>query len=175
MKTKNKRETNKLQKQKPSVDRQAIKEGKTMKTINNVQKTTLKSAAAIASFILISLTVSAQDFLKEIATNTSFGEIAMAMVYNSENDGEILIGSNTYSATWLNNFIKELNESSLNLEQWMVEIPSYRKNSNQKTNDQKEKLEIESLITKESKLQRTAELFDEATEPELKLEAWMIN
>jgi hypothetical protein len=37
-----------------------------MKTKNNVQKTILRSAAVIVSFVLISFTVSAQDFWKRL-------------------------------------------------------------------------------------------------------------
>jgi len=51
-----------------------------MKTKNNVQKTILRSVAVIISFVLISFTVSAQDFWKKLIINSSFNEIAVAMI-----------------------------------------------------------------------------------------------
>ena len=50
-----------------------------MKTKNNVQKTVLRTAAVIVSFVLISFTVAAQDFWKTVLTNSSFNQIALAM------------------------------------------------------------------------------------------------
>ncbi len=47
---------------------------------NNVQKTVLRSAAVVVSFILISITVSGQDFWRKLLQTSHFDEIAMAMV-----------------------------------------------------------------------------------------------
>jgi hypothetical protein len=54
-----------------------------MKTKNNVQKTILRSAAVIISFVLVSYTVSAQEFWKKLIENSSFNEIAIAMIVDS--------------------------------------------------------------------------------------------
>ena len=54
-----------------------------MKTKNNVKKTILRSAAVIISFVLVSYTVSAQEFWKKLIENSSFNEIAIAMIVDS--------------------------------------------------------------------------------------------
>jgi len=55
-----------------------------MKTKNNVQKTILRSLAVVLSFVLISFTVNAQDFWKKLLENSSFNEIALAMVEKTD-------------------------------------------------------------------------------------------
>ena len=56
-----------------------------MKTRTNFQKAAIRSAAVVISFVLISITVSAQEFWKKLLINSSFNEIAIAMV---ETDAE---------------------------------------------------------------------------------------
>ncbi|WP_299584754.1 hypothetical protein, partial [uncultured Sunxiuqinia sp.] len=47
---------------------------------NQSEKVLLRSAAVIISFVLISFTVSAQGFWKQLLTNNSFGQVALLMV-----------------------------------------------------------------------------------------------
>ena len=56
-----------------------------MKTKNKIQKTVLKSLAVIAGFVMISLTVSAQDLWKSLIESETAKEIALAII---ENDSE---------------------------------------------------------------------------------------
>ena len=55
-----------------------------MKTKNNVQKTILRSGAVIISFVLITFTVSAQEFWKKLIELSSFNDIAIAMIETSD-------------------------------------------------------------------------------------------
>jgi hypothetical protein len=113
-----------------------------MKTKNNVQKTVLRSAAVVASFVLISFTVAAQDFWKTVLTNSSFNQIALAMVEtpkkadvpasSSNANHAINIYENEYDSkmaveNWMtsNNYFKPIviqqvdKESNLQVEEWM--------------------------------------------------------
>ena len=108
-----------------------------MKTKNNVQKTILRSFAVLLSFVLISLTVSAQDFWKKLLTNSSFNEIALAMVKTTETnktlatknltEGETNINrvkdekmdEGTYSWDSILNTMDE-SDNPLKIEAWMI-------------------------------------------------------
>lgn len=57
-----------------------MKTGKAMKTKANFRKAAIRSGAVIVSFVLVSITVSAQGFWKKLLTNSSFNEIAIAMI-----------------------------------------------------------------------------------------------
>ena len=92
---------------------------------NQIQKVLLRSAAVIISFVLISFTVSAQGFWKQILTNNSFGEIAMLMVQESEADytadarnAHSELPANAESATF---FMEPAAEEALELESWMTD------------------------------------------------------
>ncbi len=87
-----------------------------MKTKNNVQKTVLRTGAVVVSFVLISFTVAAQDFWKTLLTNSSFNQIALAMVETSKKPDIKATEIKTSTA----NFIYE-NEYDANLvvEDWM--------------------------------------------------------
>ena len=115
-----------------------------MKTKNNVQKTILRSAAVVTSFVLISFTVTAQDFWKTVLANSSFNEIAMAMaetskkskvpapasennsanyVYENEYDGKLVVedwmtDNNYFGTTFIPQVEKEY---SLAVEDWMLD------------------------------------------------------
>ena len=98
-----------------------------MKTTNNVQKAILRSGAVVISFVLISFTVSAQEFWKKLLTNSSFNEIALAMVETSneietteptENFNFILLESNfncVGCATKFFNFVHQAQNLSFKL------------------------------------------------------------
>ncbi len=87
-----------------------------MKTKNNVQKAILRSAAVIVSFVLISYTVSAQEFWKKLLTNSSFNEIAIAMVDNS---GKTKSNAHSESVTVVDFEVET--EPALVLENWMTD------------------------------------------------------
>ena len=93
-----------------------MKTNKAMKTKNNVQKTVLRTGAVIVSFVLISFTVAAQDFWKTLLTNSSFNQIALAMVETSKKSDVKATETKAANA----NYIYE-NEYDANLyvEDWM--------------------------------------------------------
>ncbi|NQU86180.1 MAG: hypothetical protein HQ541_10510 [Mariniphaga sp.] len=144
-----------------------------MKTTNNIQKTTLRSAAVIASFILISLTVSAQDFWRDLITNNSFGEIAEVMVYASMYNNGVVVELDATSKAWFDEYVEEVNEENLEIENWMIDA-SFSDASIFYEEAQENSLEIESWMMKQQDQENTEILFSELSEPELKLEAWMI-
>ena len=86
-----------------------------MKTKNNVQKTILRSVAVIVSFVLISFTVSAQDFWKKLLENSSFNEIALAMVETSKETSN----AESTSADFNLNLLENELEPTLEMEDWM--------------------------------------------------------
>jgi hypothetical protein len=135
-----------------------------MKTKNNVQKTILRSAAVIVSFVLITFTVSAQDFWKKLLTNSSFNEIALAMAETSKKPNLPAKAESNVS----DNFIWNTSEESLELENWMTNnhyfyIPVYYFNEVLENN-----LSLEDWMLNEA-------LFNVNNEKEeaLKLESWM--
>ena len=109
--------TENKQKTKTAPERFSGKTEKAMKTKNNVQKAILRTGAVIISFVLISFTVSAQEFWKRIITNSSFNEIAVAMIETKEEaklpeKPDVLASEGAY--------IKSIYEPELTLENWMI-------------------------------------------------------
>ena len=85
-----------------------------MKTKNNVQKAVLRSMAVIISFVLISFTVNAQEFWKMLLSNSSFNEIAIAMVDTPEDTNAP--EPSAFSAE----FMSIESDNELVLENWMT-------------------------------------------------------
>jgi len=137
-----------------------------MKTKNNVQKTILRSVAVVVSFVLISFTVSAQDFWKKLLTNSSFNEIALAMVETSKkpeakNDSEAKTApafifnperektlaieewmTNENYFGFSNNFVKSYPENKFNVEEWMLNENLFEVNA-----DAEDELKLEDWMT----------------------------
>jgi hypothetical protein len=136
-----------------------------MKTKNNVQKTVLRSAAVVASFVLISLTVTAQEFWKAVLTNSSFNQIALAMVETSKktNAPASATGNSSNSTFYVTDY-----DSKLEIENWMTDNNSYRADFIQQV-AKDENLQVENWMLGD-------QIFVVATETEdpLTLENWMI-
>jgi len=93
-----------------------------MKTIDKVQKTILRIAAVVLSFVLLSYTVSAQvraqGFWKRFLANSSFGHLASVLVETDAAAPEVLslYADTTADADWEleawmmdeNHFVEEL-------------------------------------------------------------------
>ena len=111
-----------------------------MKTKNNVQKTILRSIAVVVSFVLISFTVSAQDFWKKLLENSSFNEIALAMVETSPEKPD------SDSKAENLNYAYQENESepTLEIEDWMLDEELFQVNENVEL-----PLEVEPWMTSE--------------------------
>ncbi len=139
---------------------------KAMKTKNNVQKTVLRSGAVIISFVLISFTVSAQDFWMKLLTNSSFNEIAIAMVETSKSKELPANPSKNYSD--LNN--SYIYEPVLKLENWMTSENYFNHSASFFANEADSPLEFENWMISESKF----DVQKNQVQP-LELEAWMIS
>jgi len=138
-----------------------------MKTKNNVQKAVLRTAAVIVSFVLISFTVSAQDFWKRLLINSSFNEIAIAMI---ETTGETELPENTNSGNTADFYFDAVYEPHLELENWMISDTYFSG------------IEIYSGIETESMLQLQDWMLNESnfnvnheSDNSLELEDWMIS
>ena len=134
-----------------------------MKTKNNVQKAILRSAAVVVSFVLISFTVSGQDFWKRLIENSSFNDIALAMV---EAPGEAELAAapaESLKAMYLENET----EAQMEVENWMTDFYTFDVWSQFQVELDSE-LSIEDWMMDEDVFQAVSE-----TEEELELEAWM--
>lgn len=72
---------------------------KAMKTKSDFRKAALRLAAVVVSIVLISITVSAQEFWEKLLTHSSFNEIANAMVETSKKDSASVL-SEQESTNW---------------------------------------------------------------------------
>ncbi|MBV5315518.1 MAG: hypothetical protein JZU47_19615 [Prolixibacteraceae bacterium] len=135
-----------------------------MKTTNNAQKTVngqmkmmvLRGAAVIISLVLISWTVSAQDFWKELLTNNTYGKIAMLMI---EQDNETKSADAAIEAIEAELTIRA-NHST---EALVLEVEAEKE------------LEIESWMTDESNFSASTNFFAVEAEEALIREDWMTN
>ena len=134
------------------------------KAKNNVQKTILRTAAVVVSFVLISFTVAAQDFWKTVLANSSFNEIALAMVDSSKKSKAQGTTSETNRASYI---YENEYDASLVLEDWMTDNDYFKPTAIQH-------------VEKENVLQTEEWMFDESlfniaddTDGQLKVEAWM--
>ena len=136
-----------------------------MKTKNNVQKTILRMVAVIVSFVLISFTVSAHDFWKRLLTNSSFNEIALAMVEAPTETNDAINSSAGNSLFYI---LNEVNDPALDLENWMTVEYYFGNTSIQIIEENDEQLELEDWMF-------NADLFGSGMEAELSLELedWM--
>ncbi len=137
-----------------------------MKTKNNVQKTVLRSAAVVVSFVLISLTVTAQEFWKTVLTNSSFNQIALAMVETSKKSN---VPAPTAESNANTIFYENDYDAKLNVEDWMTDNNSFRAVAVQPA-AKDENLQVEDWMLSENIFAVTSE-----TESPLTVENWMIN
>ena len=135
-----------------------------MKTKNNVQKTILRSVAVVVSFVLISFTVSGQDFWKELLANSSFNKIALAMVGTSNETSD----SKSTTANFNLILLENETEPALEMEDWMHDDNYFGIAEIQITEESEIGLEIEEWMLDENLFQ-----VKENAESPLELETWM--
>ncbi len=169
-----------------------------MKTKNNVQKAVKKSLAIFASLVLISFTVSAQDFWKSILKNVTLNEMAVIMVA-SNNVSNSVSENKTTDINAFAPYLTAEKEEELSLEDWMTNeklfaIPATKDETNLSDETintfamitsaqvKEEKLEPESWMMDNSKFDvknsnsaLTNYTITENEEQELGIEAWMVN
>jgi hypothetical protein len=135
-----------------------------MKTKNNVQKTVLRSAAVIVSFVLISFTVAAQGFWKTVLTNSSFNQIALAMVETSDKSDNGFSESETSGVIY---FIEQDFDDTFVVEDWMLQNKNFSASLTLQPETEKD-LQLEDWMMNEN-------LFSgvEDSESPLALESWM--
>jgi hypothetical protein len=136
-----------------------------MKTTNNVQKAILKSLAVVVSFVLISFTVSAQGFWTSILENTSFSEIALAMVETNS--------KTNHSTANFTELLETEAEEALVIEDWMVNEANFTSvfSIEEETENP---LEMEEWMSNENYFTGTTLSLEIETEEALELENWMM-
>ena len=135
-----------------------------MKTKNNVQKTVLRSLAVVVSFVLISFTVTAQDFWKAVLANSSFNEIAMAMAETSKKSKAPAPVTENNSVNYI--FENEY-DGKLALEYWMTDNNNFEATPIPKV-ERDVTIEVEDWMLDENLYSAAQE-----TDDELKVEDWM--
>ncbi|QGY44342.1 hypothetical protein GM418_11945 [Maribellus comscasis] len=139
-----------------------------MKTKSNVQKAILRSGAVIISFVLISFTVSAQEFWRKLLTHSSFNEIAIAMIETTDNKADVPVKAGERS-----NFqfyaVQEF-DNDLNLESWMTTDFYFNLVFFKNEAEVESALELEDWMINEN-------LFspEKVNDEPMELEAWMIS
>ncbi len=131
---------------------------------NNVQKAVLRSAAVVVSFILISFTVSGQDFWKKLLFNSGFNKIALATV---EPVGKT---SDPKPVTKIFNFdlLETAVEPTLEVEDWMLDDNYFGVPELRATKANEAALKVEYWMLDDNNFSVT-----EIDESPLQLEAWM--
>lgn len=170
----------------------SLSENNVRKTENSLQNVILKSLAVVISFVLISITVNAQSFWRTVLENSSFNEIAIALVETSaptetpteasvfatylevaeeELEMEEWMLNETHFATFIN--LEEANDKPLNMESWMTNENHFNFYSALLNSETEEFMELENWMTNENSFGTFINI-EEATELPLKLESWMI-
>jgi len=158
-----------------------------MKTRNNktgnkeskMKTAFLKGGAIIISFILISFTVSAQDFWKQLLTESSLSNVAMIMVGNSGKIAPATVSTSsskvnfTENKTFSHQFGYE-SDKPLNLESWMTNTKYFGESGYSVSEAADANLELEEWMVN-NKYFRTEPCIVAEKDPELKLEKWMVD
>ncbi|NQU85904.1 MAG: hypothetical protein HQ541_09105 [Mariniphaga sp.] len=134
-----------------------------MKTKNNVQKTFLRTIAVIVSFVLLSLTVTAQGYWKQLLINNSFNHIASALIDNQSDS------ISEEAGVELADYFYNEEENSLQLESWMSDS-NFSNFWVSSTDLSESSLEIEDWM-----LNSNLTYAENTVEESLELEPWMIN
>lgn len=156
-----------------------------MKTRNNntgnkeskMKTAFLKGGAIIISFVLISFTVSAQDFWKQLLTESSLSNVAMIMVGNTGRINPATTSAQSLHVNFtedkpFNHKIEHESDKPLNLESWMTK---YFEESVYSVNEATDaNLELEDWMIN-NKYFRTEPRINTEKDSELKLENWMVS
>ena len=134
---------------------------------NNVQKAFLRSLAVIISFILISYTVSAQEFWKKFLTNSSFNEIAIAMTKAPAEKTASGISTKMNSTRF---YLEQVTEPNMELEKWMTNANTFSIFSLNLENEVEIPLAIENWMIDAANFENS-----NVNEERLGLESWMIS
>ncbi len=160
-----------------------------MKTTNNAQKTengqvktmVLRGVAVIFSLVLISWTVSAQDFWKELLTNNTYGKMAILMIEQTnetKNADAAIDAIHAELAIQANHSTEALvlvneTESNLEIEAWMTDETYFASRTSANAIEAEDALDIENWMVQDTFFNSDKVLADR--EFEMEIEAWMMN
>jgi hypothetical protein len=142
-----------------------------MKTKNNVQKTILRTGAVVLSLVLLSFTVAAQGYWKQLLSNNSFTLIASALVDHRAPVGDDIRKPGPSSAANTDYNLVIVDENPLQIEKWMVNKDMFGMNSELYNEVAEAQMGIEPWMV-ETDFFNTGNI---ANEQPLLLEGWMAN
>lgn len=158
-----------------------------MKTTNIDQETenkkienpVSKTFAVVLSLVLISFTVSANGFWKQLLVNNTFGKMAILMVDQENENTRFLtyaspVASSTDARSSIDAFvIKSAPENNLKIESWMTKEALFGANALTDQACKEQPLKIENWMMDNSSF--AVPVISTEKEPALKLEAWMMD
>jgi len=152
---------------------------KAMKTTNNAQKTEnrkfkntiSKTFAVVASLVLISLTVSANGFWKQILVNNAYGKMAVLMVGQNNSNNTLVMTRSTAEISADSFYAETEKDKALPIESWMTSDKTFRSNMIFNQVSTEKNLEIESWMLDNQYFSEPVVAND--SEPALEIENWM--
>lgn len=135
---------------------------------NSLEKVMLRSAAVIISFVLISFTVSAQGFWRQLLTNNSFSKVAMVMVEESNANAEVSPAPANVESEFF--YVEPAIDKPLDLEGWMTDDAYFGAFNNIFKPETEKSLEIEDWMKDENHF---AIKYAVQKDQDLPIEAWM--
>ncbi len=155
----------------------------TQKTDRNVRMVVLRASAVIFSLVLISLTtVSAQDFLKQLLTNSSYGKMASISVEKpsefKEADAAIEAINAEFTEQLINStetfaFESETDEN-MEVEVWMTNEALFNANSVTITEEADDDLNLEDWMINSTNFKTNSLSVINEADAAIELEGWMI-
>lgn len=134
---------------------------------HNLWNVFLRGAAVVASVILLSFTVSAQELWKQILTYNSFGKMAIVMVNETESGtNETKVPTSLEVATVS---FEDVYDGNLTLEPWMSDDELFETAGSLFQVEKEKPLELEEWMSNEA----CFNCIPPVKEEELKIEAWM--
>lgn len=159
-----------------------------MKTTNNAQKTentqvrtvVLRGAAVIFSIVLLSWTVTAQDFWKEFLTNNTYGKMALLMVSQPSEASKVddlfaAVDADLKANVSITSEVTAAEtEQSLEIESWITNENLFAPKAGFSTTEAEEALAIEDWMTESEYFTGTTFVAAVDAEPSLEIEGWML-
>lgn len=139
----------------------------TENTNNRFSQVVLRTAAVMASVVLLSFTVSAQDLWKELLSYNSFGKMALLMVNQTQPATETPA---TGAAASIAFAIDEETEAPLEVQNWMSNDSYFQNFEHVNEVAAEETMEIENWMTDEAYFNNRFAAEKEEARP---VEAWM--
>lgn len=150
-----------------------------MKTTNNAQKsenrnpknTTAKTFAVVASLVLISLTVSANGFWKQILVNNAYGKMAVLMMDQTATPAYPLFAQPAGEISSNDYLFETAKDAELPVESWMTSNKYFNPNAASEQAANEKSLEIESWMLDNRYFSNPT--VETENEPALQIENWM--